>query len=253
MSGSTWRSEQRHGRAALEVAADEAVAGRAQLERGLWPRPRRPARRASWPARARRGCGARRARLRSRGSARRARRCSCRRCGRGAAAPRWSCGVREGRSPSSMRGSRGACAGARAAAGRSSGSSSRTWSSSHCTVHLAADPAGRRAVVGRLHLDAAVEVHRALAVAVVAKRLERQLAQARASPRQTSPRPAAWSCRGCACRPSAPPSDRGTPAPPRCVSKRSPFSGVFCAWPTPDSTLPLRSGSRTRHGSATTP
>ena len=27
------------------------------------------------------------------------------------------------------------------------------------------------------------------------------------------------------------------------LSKRSPLSGVFCAWPTPDSTLPFRSGS----------
>ena len=44
-------------------------------------------------------------------------------------------------------------------------------------LHLAADPAGRRAVVGRFHFDAAVQVHRAFAVAVVAKRLERQLAQ----------------------------------------------------------------------------
>ena len=35
------------------------------------------------------------------------------------------------------------------------------------------------------------------------------------------------------------------------VSKRSPLSGVLCVWPTADSTLPLRSGSRTRHGSAT--
>lgn len=30
-------------------------------------------------------------------------------------------------------------------------------------------------------------------------------------------------------------------------SKRSPLSGVRWAWPTPDSTLPFRSGSRTRH------
>jgi hypothetical protein len=37
------------------------------------------------------------------------------------------------------------------------------------------------------------------------------------------------------------------------VSKRIPWSGVFCVWPMPDSTLPLRSGSPTRHGSATTP
>ncbi len=35
--------------------------------------------------------------------------------------------------------------------------------------------------------------------------------------------------------------------------QRSPLSGVFCAWPTPASTLPFRSGSPTRHGSATTP
>ena len=27
------------------------------------------------------------------------------------------------------------------------------------------------------------------------------------------------------------------------LSKRRPFKGVLCAWPTPDSTLPLRSGS----------
>src|SRR2546425_9407648 len=33
------------------------------------------------------------------------------------------------------------------------------------------------------------------------------------------------------------------------VSKRSPFNGVFCAWPTPASTFPLRSGSPTRHRS----
>jgi 4-hydroxy-tetrahydrodipicolinate synthase len=37
------------------------------------------------------------------------------------------------------------------------------------------------------------------------------------------------------------------------LSKRRPLSGVFCAWPTPASTFPLRSGSPTRHGRATTP
>ena len=44
-------------------------------------------------------------------------------------------------------------------------------------LHLPADPARRRAVVGGLHLHAAVQVHRALAVAVVAEGLEGQLAQ----------------------------------------------------------------------------
>ncbi len=37
-----------------------------------------------------------------------------------------------------------------------------------------ADPAGRRAVVRGLDFDAAIEMHRALAVAVIAKRFERQ-------------------------------------------------------------------------------
>jgi hypothetical protein len=37
------------------------------------------------------------------------------------------------------------------------------------------------------------------------------------------------------------------------ASKRSLFSGVFCACPIPASTLPFRSGSPTRHGRATTP
>ena len=44
-------------------------------------------------------------------------------------------------------------------------------------MHLLADPAGWCAVVGAVDLDAAVQVHRALAVAVVAKRFERQRAQ----------------------------------------------------------------------------
>ena len=40
-----------------------------------------------------------------------------------------------------------------------------------------ADPAGRRAVVGGLDFDAAIEMHRALAEPVIAKRLERQRAE----------------------------------------------------------------------------
>src|SRR5690349_6659731 len=39
------------------------------------------------------------------------------------------------------------------------------------------DPPWRRAVVGRVNLDAAIEVHRADAEAVIAKRLERQRLQ----------------------------------------------------------------------------
>jgi hypothetical protein len=73
-----------------------------------------------------------------------------------------------------------------------------------------------------------------------------------AAPRQTSRRPGAWSCRGCACRPSASPSDRDRPGPPRASRSAGP-SGVFCAWPTPDFDLALAIRIATRHGSATTP
>ena len=80
---------------------------------------------------------------------------------------------------------------------------------------------------------------------VVAKRLDAAAAAAPAAPRRTSRRPGAWSCRGCACRPSAPPSGRGTPAPPRGVSKRRPLQRrVLARGRRRDSTLPLRSGSR---------
>ena len=91
-----------------------------------------------------------------------------------------------------------------------------------------ADPAGRRAVVRRLDFDAAIEMDRALAVPVIAKRFERERARAPAAPRQTSPRPAASSCRGCACRPSASPSDPDTPAPPR-ASRSGVLAAAFSA------------------------
>lgn len=59
---------------------------------------------------------------------------------------------------------------------------------------------------------------------------------------RTSPKPGASSCHECACRPTALPSGRGTLVRPLGSSKRNPFRGIFCVWPTPDSTLPLRSG-----------
>ena len=80
-------------------------------------------------------------------------------------------------------------------------------------MHLAADPTRRRSVVSRLHFNTAIQMNRALAVLVVAERLQRQRLQRRASLRRTSPPPAAWSGHGCACRPSVLPSDRDTPAP----------------------------------------
>ena len=185
-------------------------------------------------------------RCRPRGGARR-------RGGRARAARSVGRGVRAGRSGSAMR-----CQprGARTCS-RSScpvvGSSRRTCRSSHCTCDALADPAGRRRVVGGLDLDAAVEMHGALRRSGSSETARPAAAAARAAPRQTSPRPGASSCRGCGCRPSARPSDRDRSAPASSVSKRRPRSGVRCVWPMPASTLPLRSGSRTRHGRATTP
>ena len=94
----------------------------------------------------------------------------------------------------------------------------------------------------RLDLDAAVEMHGALAVLVVAKRLERAAGRARAAPRRTSRRPGASSCRGCACRPSALPSDRDTPAPPRGSRSAAPSAASSACGRRPTSTLPFAIG-----------
>jgi hypothetical protein len=48
-------------------------------------------------------------------------------------------------------------------------------------LHLAADPAWRRAVVGGIDLHGAIQMHRALAILIVAERLERQRQQGRLS------------------------------------------------------------------------
>jgi hypothetical protein len=44
-------------------------------------------------------------------------------------------------------------------------------------MHLTADPSRRRSVVSRFNLDAAIEMHGALAILVVAERLQRQRLQ----------------------------------------------------------------------------
>ncbi len=50
---------ERHRRAPLQIAPQEAVGGDAELEGGAGPPPRPWARRTSWPARGRRGCAGR--------------------------------------------------------------------------------------------------------------------------------------------------------------------------------------------------
>ena len=215
---------ERHGRPALEVAADEAI-GRRRRARG---RPRGVVDDGGavllGAARARRGCGGRRPRRRGGGCASQTR--ADVRPARVArpeqrAASSAACVAGDRRRAMRCQPAR-RCARARAAAARCCGSSRRTWRSSHCTCDAAADPAGRRAVVGaprprRSHRDA-----RCARRSGSSETARPAAARARAAPRQTSPRPGAWWCRGCACRPSAPPSDRDRPAPPRASRSAGP-------------------------------
>ena len=201
-------------------------------------------RRASWRARGRRGCGGRRPRPRAGGCA--SQTAPMLRPGRRARAAS-SASVVAGRARAAGR--RRRCDGSPRGARRCS---RRSWpvcgveqpDVQGVPLHLdcAADPARRRAVVRGLDFDAAVEVHRARRRTGSSETARAAAARARAAPRQTSRRPGAWSCRGCACRPSASPSGRDTLAPASSVSKRSPFSGVFCAWPTPGFDLALAIG-----------
>ena len=254
MSGSIWR-ERRAGRrgGVRGSGARSDRSGRRARARPHTP-PRRRRRRAAWRARGRRGCGGRRARrpAMDRRAERADRAAGAGRRARGAASDLG----RRARAADPRRAMRcwpRACQRCSRRSWPVRGSRRRTV----CAVplHREARPTmpGRRAVVGAVDLDVAVEVHGARRRTGSSETARAAAAGAPAAPRQTSPRPGAWSCRGCACRPSASPSDRGTPGRSSRLSKRMPRSGVRCVWPTPDSTLPLRSGWRTRHGSATTP
>ena len=117
----------------------------------------------------------------------------------------------------------------------------------------AADPAGRRAVVSGIDFDAAIEVHAPLAELVVAKRLQRQRQQRRLLFGEHRCDLALGRAVDARVGPAALPSDPDTPAPLRGSRSAGPSAASSCACPTPRSTLPLRSGSRTRHGSATAP
>ena len=169
--------------------------------------------------------------------------CGPARVARGAAAPACVGGVRAGRScvvdamPAARR-----RADARAAAGRSSGSSRRTCRSFHCTCDALADPAGRRAVVR----------------APRPRRSRRDAPCARRSGSSETARAGSGRSAGCSSaniaatwrfvvpwmRVSAQRvSQRSRYAcASSSVSKRRPLSGVFCAWPTPASTLPFAIG-----------
>jgi hypothetical protein len=119
-------------------------------------------------------------------------------------------------------------------------------------VHPLPDPAGRRAVVRGLHFDAAIEVDRAVAVPVVAKRFERQETSAGCSSAYIA---ATWRFVVPWIRVSAQRVSQRSKIGLRLVEglEADALERRLLAWPTPASTFPLRSGSRTRHGTATTP
>jgi hypothetical protein len=119
-------------------------------------------------------------------------------------------------------------------------------------LNAAADPARWRTVVGGLDFDAAVQMHCSLAVPVIAKRLKRQRQERRSffgkHGRNLPFRGSVNARVGPALFPAIQIRLRLLQA-----LEAQPLSGVFFAWPTPDSTLPLRSGSPTRQGRATAP
>jgi hypothetical protein len=94
-------------------------------------------------------------------------------------------------------------------------------------VHGATDPTGWRVIVAGVDLDAAVQMHGAFAVLVVAGRARPAAVEGAAARQQTSLRPGAWSSRGPVCPPIARPSDPGTPALPR--GSRSEDPRAACA------------------------
>ena len=141
-------------------------------------KPRRHARRrTSWPATARPGCGARPLVPALHASPGRARRCASRPCRRAPAAARCPAGFAAAGPASWMRWRPRSCRKCSRNNWPVRGSSSRTLQTIPLHLHAPADPARRRAVVGSLHFHAAIQMHRALAVLVIAERLERQRQQ----------------------------------------------------------------------------
>ena len=116
----------------------------------------------------------------------------------------------------------------------------------------AADPAGRRGVVGAVDLDAAVEMDGAGAVAVEAKGLDGEREEGGPLLGEHG---GDLALRGAV---DAGVGPAGLPAVEIRLGRgerleAEPLSGVACVWPMADSTFPFRSGCRTRHGRATAP
>ena len=165
---------QGHGRAAFDVLAHEAIGRHADLERGFGGVLDDGRRRVSSRARGRRGCGGRRRRRRAGGCACTRRRCAGRPSSRAPAAPAsWPACARAGRRRAIRYQPRRR---AQVLAQELAGLRREQADVQIVPLHLDAlpDPAGRRAVVRGLDFDAAVEMHRAFAEAVVAKRFERE-------------------------------------------------------------------------------
>jgi len=119
-------------------------------------------------------------------------------------------------------------------------------------MNLASYPARRRSIVSSFNLDATIQVHRALAILVVAERLQRQRLQKGllfSEHRRHLPLGAAMDALV------------GPVLFPVIQVRLRLFKTLellalqrrLLRMPTPDSTFPFRSGSRTLHGSAVTP
>jgi hypothetical protein len=121
-----------------------------------------------------------------------------------------------------------------------------------CAPAPAADGRRARGVAAVVDAHAAVVAHRALHLAEVLHAHSGSGLQVRRAPPRTWPAPGGARCRGCAWPPSWSPSVQELVLLSR-DSKRRPFKAVAWVWPMALSTVPLRLGSRTRAGSATTP
>src|SRR5439155_24314626 len=119
-------------------------------------------------------------------------------------------------------------------------------------LHRTSDPSRRQTVIGGFDFHTTIQMHYTFSVLVVAERFQRQCLQVRFFFREHG---GTWRLVVPWMRVSAQRSSqrsRYACASSR-LSKRIPLIGVLFAWPTPDSTFPLRSGSWVRQGSATTP
>src|SRR6266576_2172345 len=113
-------------------------------------------------------------------------------------------------------------------------------------IHFSSDPTRWQAVVGRVDLDATVQIHAPLGMLGNSEKVPGEAAARLVFLRQTWRRLVVSWCHECEYRHSLSPNDLDRLGLPP-GSKRFPLMARW-AWPTPDSTFPFRSGSLIRQG-----